>query len=69
MSKIITSKSRRAPTQMGNVVVKHGNAVQMGGFKHFRAGHELARPVTLPNGTQAFQTPTGKTYKITKMSS
>jgi len=69
MAKIITSKSRRAPKQMGNVVLHSGNAAAMGGFKHFRAGHEIARPVILADGTQVFQTPSGKQYTITKMSS
>lgn len=68
MAKIITSKSRREPKQMGDVRVLSGNAPQMGGFKHFRVGHEIARPVTLADGTQVYQTPTGKSYVIKKMS-
>jgi hypothetical protein len=54
---------------MGNVVSVSGNAPQMNGFKHFRAGHEIARPVILPSGEQVFQTPTGKMFKVTRMSS
>jgi hypothetical protein len=69
MARIITSKSRRQPKQMGNVKLHSGNAAEMGGFKHFRAGHEIARPVTLPDGTQVFQTPSGKQFTIKKMSS
>jgi hypothetical protein len=53
---------------MGNVQLKHGNAHQMGGFKHMRMGHEIARPVALADGTQVYQTPTGKQYTIKKMS-
>lgn len=69
MAKIITSKSRRAPVRVGNVDVHYGNAPQMGGFKHFRAGYELAKPTTLADGREGFVTPTGKTFTIKKMSS
>ena len=69
MSKIITSKTRRPRTQMGSVTSVSGNAPQMGGFKHFRAGHEIARPVVLPDGTRVFQTPTGKQFTMRRMSS
>lgn len=54
---------------MGNVAVLKGNAAEMGGFSHFRVGHELARPVTLPDGQQAFVTPRGRTFIVKKMSS
>jgi hypothetical protein len=54
---------------VGNVTVHKGNAADMGGFKHMRMGYELARPTVLPDGTQAFTTPTGKTYTLKKMSS
>jgi hypothetical protein len=67
MAKIITSKSRRQPKQMGDVRLMSGNAHEMGGFKHFRVGHEIARPVTLADGTQVFQTPTGRSFTIKKM--
>jgi hypothetical protein len=69
LAKIITSKSRRTPKKVGDVVVHHGNATEMGGFKHFRAGHEIAKPVNTADGDQVFQTPTGKQFKIKKMSS
>lgn len=69
MAKIITSKSRRAPKQMGNVVLHAGNAAEMGGFKHFRHGNEIARPVILADGTKVYQTPSGKQFIIKKMSS
>lgn len=54
---------------MGKVLLHSGNASEMGGFKHFRAGHEIARPVTLPNGQQVFETPTGRKFLVKKMSS
>lgn len=69
MAKIISSKNRKAPKQVGNVTVHHGNATQMGGFKHFRHGHELAKPGVDSSGEQVFTTPTGKQFKIKKMSS
>lgn len=55
--------------RVGNVDVHYGNAPQMGGFKHFRAGYELAKPTTLADGREGFVTPTGKTFTIKKMSS
>lgn len=54
---------------VGNVAVLKGNAAEMGGFNHFRVGHEIARPTTLADGQQAFQTPTGRTFVIKKLSS
>lgn len=69
MAKVLTSKSRREPKRLGDVTVHHGNAAEMGGFKHFRVGHEIARPVTDSGGNQVYKTPTGKTFKIKKMSS
>lgn len=69
MAKIITSKTRRQPKKVGDVTILHGNAAEMGGFKHFRAGHELARPVKDNDGNQVYETPTGKKFKLTKMSS
>lgn len=69
MAKIISSKTRRQPKQVGDVVVHSGNARELNSFKHFRVGNELARPVTLPNGTKVFETPTGKQFTIKKMSS
>jgi hypothetical protein len=69
VARIITSRSRRQPKQLGNVTVHHGNASEMGGFDHFRAGHEIARPVTLVNGQKVFMTPNGKQFIIRKLSS
>ena len=69
MAKVITSKSRRVPKQVGDVVVKHGNAAEMGGFKHMRIGHELARPTRTADGTQVYSTPSGKQFTIKPMSS
>lgn len=69
MAKIISSKTRRQPKKVGGVNVHSGNAREMGGFKHFRHGNEIARPVTLADGTEVFQTPTGKQFTIKKMSS
>ena len=69
MARILTSRSRRQVKRVGNVNVIHGNAANLGGFKHFRAGHELAVPVTLSDGRRVFRTATGKTFTITKMSS
>lgn len=69
MGKIISSKSRRQPRQVGDVNVHHGNAADMNGFKHFRAGHEIAKPVKTDDGSEVFETPTGKKFRITKMSS
>jgi hypothetical protein len=69
MARVITSKSRKVPKQMGDVVLKHGNAAEMGGFKHFRVGHELARPVLTADGTKVYSTPSGKQYVIKPMSS
>jgi hypothetical protein len=69
LARIITSKTRRAPQRLGNVQVHSGNAAQMGGFKHFRHGNEIARPVYLADGKQVYETPTGKQFTIKKMSS
>lgn len=66
---IITTKSRRQPKQVGNVNVMHGNAAQYGGFRHFRAGHELAVPATTADGEKIYRTQTGKTFRVKKMSS
>lgn len=68
MAKAVTSKSRRQPKKVGDVVVKHGNAAEMGGFGHFRVGNEIARPTRLPDGTQVYSTPSGKTFIKKKMS-
>jgi hypothetical protein len=54
---------------VGDVNVISGNAGQLNTFKHFRHGHELAVPATLPDGQRVFRTPTGKTFTIKKMSS
>lgn len=54
---------------MGDVLVHSGNAPEMGGFKHFRAGNELAKPVYLSDGQRIYQTPTGRQFTIKKMSS
>lgn len=69
MAKIITSKTRKQPKKLGDVTVHHGNAVEMGGFKHMRMGHEIAKPTTAADGSQVFQTPTGKQFITKKMSS
>lgn len=69
VAKIISSKNRRQPKRVGDVDVHSGNARELNGFKHFRVGNELAVPTTLADGTEVFQTPTGKQYKIKKMSS
>ena len=69
MARVLTSRSRRPVRRLGGVNVLHGNAVAMGGFKHFRAGHELAIPSTLPDGQKVYRTPTGKTFTIKRMSS
>ena len=69
MARILTSRSRRPLRKVGGVNVKSGNAVQYGGFKHFRAGHELATPTYDAQGNPIYRTPTGKTYTIKKMSS
>lgn len=69
MARILTSRSRRPVHKVGSVSVHHGNAVQLGGFKHFRSGHEMAIPANLPDGTAVYRTPTGKTFIIRKMSS
>lgn len=67
MAKIISSKTRRQPKKVGDVEVISGNAREMGGFKHFRVGHELARPTTLVDGTEAYVTPNGRKFKVTKI--
>ena len=69
MAKLITSKSRRLVREVHGVQVLHGNAAQLGTFKHFRMGHELAVPTYDTNGQQVFRTPTGKTYTVRKLSS
>lgn len=67
MARIVTSKSRRAPKQLGDVNVHYGNAVEMGGFKHFRVGSEIARPSTTADGKQVFTTPSGKQFTLKKI--
>lgn len=69
MARVITSKSRKPPKQVGDVIVKHGNAGELRDFKHFRVGHELATKSNLADGTQVYRTPSGKTYQIKPMSS
>ena len=68
MAKVVTSKNRRS-RQVGNVNVHHDSAGDDAGFKRFRTGHELAKPVTTKDGEQIFETPTGKKFRVTKMSS
>ena len=69
MARVLTSRSRRAVRSVGGVNVLRGNAAQVGSFKHFRAGHELALPAYDVNGKRIYRTPTGKTFVIKKMSS
>jgi hypothetical protein len=69
VAKVISSKNRKQPKQMGDVRLMHGNAAEMGGFKHMRIGHELARPTLTADGTKVYQTPTGKQFVIKPMSS
>lgn len=40
----------------------------MGGFGHFRIGHEIARPRILADGRKVYATPTGRTFTVTKLS-
>lgn len=67
MAKTLTSKSRRQPKVVGDVNVHHGNAVEMGGFQHVRAGHEIARPTVLTTGEKALVTPSGRTFRTRKI--
>ena len=69
MARIVRSKSRREPRKVGQTNVHYGNAPEMGGFKHFTVGHEIARPTTTVDGQQVYSTPTGKQFTIRKMSS
>jgi hypothetical protein len=54
---------------VGNVLVHHGNAAELGTFEHFRAGHEIARPGMTASGQKVFTTPSGKTFITRKLSS
>jgi hypothetical protein len=68
MAKIGMSKTRRPRKRVGEVAVAQGNAAEFGGFGHFYAGSDLAVPTRLANGTQVYQTNSGRTFTKKKLS-
>jgi hypothetical protein len=61
------ARGRKQPTKVGNTLVKSGNASKLGGFKHFRVGHELAVPVRGNDGSTVYRTKNGRQFRIKKM--
>lgn len=64
MAKVTVTKQR---TMVGNVTVESRGGVQTEDTKQYRIGHEVALPVTLPDGTKIHQTRSGRKFKTRKI--